>query len=63
MDNLSIYINLFYNLLKEIAKNLILNFMDSYQITKEDALTKLNTFLTLSCIYNIIPEQIEEVKI
>ncbi len=30
-------------------------------MNKEDALNKMNTFLSLSCFYNIIPDQVKEV--
>lgn len=36
--------------------------MESYQIKKEEALNKLKSFLTLSCLYNMIPEYSEEVN-
>jgi len=37
--------------------------METYQIKKEEALNKLNSFLTLSCLYNMIPEYSEEVDL
>lgn len=37
--------------------------MQTYSLKKEDAYSKLNSLLSLSCLYNIIPENIDTVKI
>jgi len=41
----------------------MMTLMEIYKLKKDEAFTKMNSFLALSCMKNIYPEYIEEVKI